>query len=46
VTQIFSDFSSFIFQGILIGLANLDGVVKVIRSAKDSTEASEGLQKG
>ena len=34
------------FQGILIGLANLDGVVKVIRRAKDSAEASEGLQKG
>lgn len=36
----------FYFQGILIGLANLDGVVKVIRSAKDSAEASEELQKG
>lgn len=35
-----------IVEGILIGLANLDGVVKVIRSAKDSAEASEELQKG
>lgn len=30
----------------MIGLANLDDVVKVIRSAKDSAEASEELQKG
>lgn len=35
-----------IVEGILIGLSNLDGVVKIIRSAKDTAQASEGLQKG
>lgn len=36
----------FYFQGILIGLVNLDGVVKVICSVKDSVEVFEELQKG
>lgn len=33
-------------QGILIGLAKLNDVVKVICSAKDSGDASEALQTG
>ena len=42
-------FFCFLFQnvqGILIGLANLDGAVKTIRKTVDSADASKALQKG
>lgn len=37
---------SCLYQGILIGLDNLDRVVTIIRGAKDGHAASEALQQG
>lgn len=49
ISQFFFVLFVFFFQnvqGILIGLANLDGAVKTIRKTVDSADASKALQKG